>query len=349
MTNKILRITKIIAFIMLLVLVLMACNPSSEVSVEDAVKQTVDARDALALQVQQTGTAQALQVQQTVEAQMTALQLSAEVPAGGDVADPNANVPVSQPVVDPNLAGGTPQLRVTLSSVNVRSGPGTNYPPITTLRQDAVVVAAAKNQAGTWFLIDLPGGVKGWISNTVTTPVVEADMVKVPIAATIPAPPQAVVPATATTAAATPTTAAAATTASPTTAAATHTPQATTAAATAAPTETATTPPTTPTQLTKSSWQVDFLFLGGSDRLQVEFNQTGNVLSGSNRDNNAELDIVTTGTVTGDTVVVTFTLSNGGSPRGSATCTGTINEGPPQTISGTFMADDGTSGSCDLR
>ena len=338
MTDKILRMIKMSVFLMLVALVLMACSSGTQVPVEDAVAQTIEARDALALQVQQT-----------VDAQMAALQPIAEVPAGGDVADPNANVPVSQPVVDPNLAGGTPQLRVTLSSVNVRSGPGTNYPPITTLRQDAVVVAAAKNQAGTWFLIDLPGGVKGWISNTVTTPVVEADMVKVPIAVTIPAPPQAVAPVAATGAPAAAPQATTAAVPQTTTAA----PQATTAGATAAPTATATMPPM-PTQLTKTGWQVGFLYLGGSDRLQVEFTQTGDVLSGSNRDNNSELDIVTTGTVTGDTVVVTFTLSNGGSPRGSVTCTGTIDAGPPQTISGTFTAPTkdgvgGTEGSCNFR
>ena len=338
MTDKILRMTKMSAFLILLALVLIACTSTTQVPVEDAVKQTIEARDAMALQVQQT-----------VDAQMAALQPIAQVPAGGDVADPNANVPVSQPVVDPNLAGGTPQLRVTLSSVNVRSGPGTNYPPITTLLKDAVVVAAAKTQDGSWFLIDLPGGVKGWISNTVTTPVVEADMVKVPIAVTIPSPPQAVVPATATGASAA---APAATAVATTSAAATHTPQATTAGATAAPTATTTT--ATTTQLTKNGWQVDFLYLGGSKRLQVEFTQNGDVLSGSNRDNNSELDIATSGTVTGDTVVVTFTLSNGGSPRGSVTCTGTINAGPPQTISGTFTAPTkdgvgGTEGSCNFR
>ncbi len=333
--KNILRMTIMSALLVLLALVLMACSSGTQVPVEDAVAQTIEARDALALQVQQT-----------VDAQMAALQPNGEVPAGGDVADPNASLPVSQPVVDPNLAGGTPQLRVTLSSVNVRSGPGINYPPITTLRQDAVVVAAAKNQTGTWFLIDLPGGAKGWVSNTVTTPVVEADMVKVAIAATIPSPPVAAVPAATTAAAAPPTTA---TTAVATTAAAaTQVPQATTASATAVPTETATTPPM-PTQLTKNGWQVDFLFLGGSDRLQVEFTQAGSALSGSNRDNIAELDVVTSGTVTGDNVVITFTLSNGGSPRGSATCTVTINAGPPQTLSGTFVADDGTSGTCDFR
>jgi hypothetical protein len=105
--------------------------------------------------------------------------------------------------------------------------------------------------------------------------------------------------------------------------------------------------------LQKTSWQVDLAFIGGSDRLQVIFTQTGSGLSGSNRDNNAELDIITNGTVTGNTMVVTFTLSNGGSPRGSITCTGTIG-GSPQTISGTFTSTEangtaGPSGNCNFR
>lgn len=158
--------------------------------------------------------------------------------------------------------------------------------------------------------------------------------------------------------------------ASPTTAGAVATSPTTTAAArpsatatTAPPTATATTaPPTTaptltptvaPTKLEKTSWQADFAFIGGSRRLQASFTQTGGVLSGSNRDNNAEVDIVTSGTVTGNTAVVKFTLSNGGSPRGEVTCTGRI-AGTPQTISGTFTAPTtqgvgATSGNCTFR
>ena len=108
-----------------------------------------------------------------------------------------------------------------------------------------------------------------------------------------------------------------------------------------------------PTMLTKNDWQVDFAFTGGSYRLEVFFTQTGDVLSGSSRDNNAEVDIVTTGRVTGSEVVVTFTLSNGGSSRGSVTCMGTIG-GSPQTISGTFTsptteAVGGLTGTCIMR
>jgi hypothetical protein len=108
-----------------------------------------------------------------------------------------------------------------------------------------------------------------------------------------------------------------------------------------------------PTQRTKNDWQVDFAFLGGSDRLEVQILQSGGTLSGSGRDNNAEVDFVTTGSITANTINVTFTLSNGGSSRGSVTCTGSIDAGPPQTISGSFTsptneAVGGTSGSCDF-
>jgi hypothetical protein len=96
-----------------------------------------------------------------------------------------------------------------------------------------------------------------------------------------------------------------------------------------------------PTQLTKTNWTVDLTYLGGSfTGLEVLINQAGSVLSGTTRDNNKEVDIVTSGTVTGSSVVVKFVLSNGGSPRGEFTCTGTI-AGSPQEITGTFTSPDG--------
>jgi hypothetical protein len=108
-----------------------------------------------------------------------------------------------------------------------------------------------------------------------------------------------------------------------------------------------------PTQLTKTDWQVDFTFTGGDFRLEVFIEQDIETLSGSNRDNNAELDVLTTGRVVGSSITVTFALSNGGISRGSVTCTGVINGGSPQTISGTFTsptteAVGATSGSCTM-
>lgn len=108
-----------------------------------------------------------------------------------------------------------------------------------------------------------------------------------------------------------------------------------------------------PTQLTKNDWQVDVTYAGGSDRLNVIIDQNFTILSGSGRDNDAEVDFVTSGTVTGDSIEVTFTLTNGGSYRGVVTCTGTIVPGPPQTITGFFTSPDtvavgGTSGNCTM-
>ncbi|MCP4417124.1 MAG: SH3 domain-containing protein [Chloroflexi bacterium] len=139
-----------------------------------------------------------------------------------DIADPNSDIQPIQPVSDPNTASGTPQLRVVLSSVNVRSGPGTNYPPISALLKDSVVNVIAKNKNGSWFLIELPGGSQGWIAGSVTDPVVAADMAKVQVATNIPAPPSSTPTLTATataTAVATTTATAVSTTNSPT-----HTP-----------------------------------------------------------------------------------------------------------------------------
>ena len=113
-----------------------------------------------------------------------------------------------------------------------------------------------------------------------------------------------------------------------------------------------------PATLTSTNWQVDFAFAGGSFRLEVFFEQEsaygfGDTVSGTNRDNNAELDVVTSGQILGSEVTITFTLSNGGTPRGSVTCTGTVSAGSPQTIDGTFTsptteAVGGTSGTCIL-
>jgi len=162
----------ILLSISLLMIVSVACSLGGDVPVEVAVEQTIAARDAVDLKIKQT-----------VDAQL------AGQGGGADLADPATGIQPIQPVADPNLASGTPQLRVTLSSVNVRTGPGTNYRPFSALLQNSVVTALAKNQNGSWFLIQLPNGETGWVADSVTDPVVPADMVKVQVAVTIPAPP----------------------------------------------------------------------------------------------------------------------------------------------------------------
>lgn len=74
--------------------------------------------------------------------------------------------------------------------------------------------------------------------------------------------------------------------------------------------------------------------------LEVYIEQSGGSLSGSNRDNIQEVDVVASGTVDSDgKVSLTLTLSNGGSPRQTLVLTGTVaGSGSSQTISGSYTA-----------
>lgn len=83
----------------------------------------------------------------------------------------------------------TPEVRVVnrYNSVNVRRGPDTLFePPVDFLRRGDIVSVIAKNRDGSWFLIEIPGGSRGWVAESVTEPVSEEAMSKVEVAATIP-------------------------------------------------------------------------------------------------------------------------------------------------------------------
>ena len=59
-------------------------------------------------------------------------------------------------------AGG--QLTVTGSVVNIRTGPGTNYPVVTKVNQGTVLTV--KDQAFGWYKVVLPdGSTTGWIAS----------------------------------------------------------------------------------------------------------------------------------------------------------------------------------------
>ena len=204
MLDKIRRTIKILTLLLVISIITAACGggtptaePTPAVSIEDAVAQTVAAKDAVELQVEQT-VAAALATEEI--AAPTEVGAGTESGDAGepDIADPAVGIEPVKSVPDPNLASGTPQLRVNVSSANVRNGPGTNYRPISTLLKDSVVTVIAKNQNGSWFLIEFSGGSRGWVADSVTDPVVDADMVNVPVAATIPAPPTFTPTATAT-------------------------------------------------------------------------------------------------------------------------------------------------------
>lgn len=204
MLEKFSRTIKVFSLLLVVSMIAVACGGASPppvetpvMSIEEAVAQTVAAQNVLELQVEQTVAAALAEQGQGTPAEDGAG--AQPVDAGGpDIADPAGGIEPVISVPDPNLASGTPQLRVNVSSANVRNGPGTNYRPISTLLRDSVVTVIAKNQNGSWFLIEFSGGSRGWIADSVTDPVVATDMVSVQVAVTIPAPPTFTPTATAT-------------------------------------------------------------------------------------------------------------------------------------------------------
>lgn len=74
----------------------------------------------------------------------------------------NPNVAISGlPVVD--AAGPTPTGVVNTGAVNVRSGPGVNYPSRAIAYEGTSVTLLGRNSAATWVKARLPGGLEGWI------------------------------------------------------------------------------------------------------------------------------------------------------------------------------------------
>jgi len=117
-------------------------------------------------------------------------------------------------------------------------------------------------------------------------------------------------------------------------------------AATAGPAPPPTTPtptPTTPVTLNSgqpATWTSVQTTIGNASYspLQIRIVQSGGALSGSNRDNDREVDVSTVGTIDGSgNVVLTCTLTNGGSSRTVYRFTGRVSgSGSSQTISGTY-------------
>jgi hypothetical protein len=80
---------------------------------------------------------------------------------------------------------------VTNSSVNIRSGPGLEYPILDAVTQGTNLTVAGKNDTGTWWYIEYPSAPGGyaWISGSVTTATCIPDSLSVIVAPPTPLPP----------------------------------------------------------------------------------------------------------------------------------------------------------------
>jgi uncharacterized protein YraI len=93
-------------------------------------------------------------------------------------------VPLS-PVTNPQV--------VASSALNVRSGPGTDYPIIAALQQGEIANITGKNTNGDWWEIALANGQTGWVFGSLVT--TAGDTTGVAVAANIPTPPPTATPA----------------------------------------------------------------------------------------------------------------------------------------------------------
>jgi len=81
-----------------------------------------------------------------------------------------------------------PQVEVSASSVNIRSGPGTNFDSIGTAASGEVLEVLGRNTDSSWYNIKLENGSTGWVGVSVIEPVEGTNLDDVAEVATIPAP-----------------------------------------------------------------------------------------------------------------------------------------------------------------
>jgi hypothetical protein len=87
----------------------------------------------------------------------------------------------------------TPIAVVEPAVVNVRSGPGTNYPPLGTLISGQTCSITGRNQESTWWQLNCPGATSGWVLGDLLA--VAGPLADVPVAEVAPPPTPAPTPA----------------------------------------------------------------------------------------------------------------------------------------------------------
>jgi TolB protein len=81
----------------------------------------------------------------------------------------------------PAAAVDGPQLTVKVATLNLRQGPGTNYPVVGKLTQGAQAAIIGRNAAGDWYQVRPTGGSTGWVTGAPAFVQVTGDLSTVPI------------------------------------------------------------------------------------------------------------------------------------------------------------------------
>jgi len=81
----------------------------------------------------------------------------------------------------PAAAANGPQLTVKVASLNLRLGPGTNYPVVGKLTLGAQAAIIGRNAAGDWYQVRPTGGSTGWVTGAPALVQVTGDLATVPV------------------------------------------------------------------------------------------------------------------------------------------------------------------------
>jgi TolB protein len=114
----------------------------------------------VAAPVQTTATTTSTAVTQTITT-------TTAVPVTNTVAPVQTAEPVittTTPVTDNVQTSDTTTVTVTAAGLNVRAGPGTNYPVIVKAKAGQIYPAQARNVASTWLQVTLPAQQFGWVA-----------------------------------------------------------------------------------------------------------------------------------------------------------------------------------------
>jgi hypothetical protein len=126
----------------------------------------------------------------TVPAGQSTPTVAATIPSapapGREVTPPPSAMP--QATATPS----EPQAVVNRETLNVRTGPGTDYPRVAVLRQGDQVTVTGRNKAATWLQVRLDDGQQGWLYADYTE--LSVTKASLEVVADIPAPPQTATP-----------------------------------------------------------------------------------------------------------------------------------------------------------
>jgi len=89
-----------------------------------------------------------------------------DTPASSDSSNSVSESTPSESTPVPTPTPALPVITITGTRVNIRSGPGTNYPVIQTLDRNDTMPATGFNPGKTWVQIELPDSTLGWVSTS---------------------------------------------------------------------------------------------------------------------------------------------------------------------------------------